>query len=282
MAAAGLVGVTGLVLLTIGTAAAAGREAPARADAQAAADPAAPPGNNGTVKIHEGAGEPSPVTRNQPHVCTFHIHAAGFDAGQVLTFEVVSWPPTGSRDTVLTGEITADSTGEGRAPVEGAYSLPNGHYKLNVDTGNGTPTQDKHKVFWVECPPPSPTPSPSPTLSPTPSPTPSPSPTLSPTPSPTPSPSPTLSPSPSPSESGTESPSSPPPTTPPGVVVPPTPPTTSAAAAETSPPAQPGGGGLASTGMAALSPLSIAGACLLALGLVLTWLARRLPAGVHR
>ena len=258
MAAAGLVGVTGLVLLTIGTAAAAGREAPARADAQAAADPAAPPGNNGTVKIHEGAGEPSPVTRNQPHVCTFHIHAAGFDAGQVLTFEVVSWPPTGSRDTVLTGEITADSTGEGRAPVEGAYSLPNGHYKLNVDTGNGTPTQDKHKVFWVECPPPSPTPSP------------------------TPSPSPTLSPSPSPSESGTESPSSPPPTTPPGVVVPPTPPTTSAAAAETSPPAQPGGGGLASTGMAALSPLSIAGACLLALGLVLTWLARRLPAGVHR
>jgi len=34
--------------------------------------------------------------------------------------------------------------------------------------------------------------------------------------------------------------------------------------------------------MAALSPLSIAGACLLALGLVLTWLARRLPAGVHR
>jgi hypothetical protein len=43
-------------------------------------------GNNGTIKIHEGAGEPSPVTKDEPHVCTFHIHALFFDAGQTLTF----------------------------------------------------------------------------------------------------------------------------------------------------------------------------------------------------
>ena len=33
------------------------------------------PGNNGTVKIHEGAGEhANGEVRNDPHVCTFHLH----------------------------------------------------------------------------------------------------------------------------------------------------------------------------------------------------------------
>jgi hypothetical protein len=112
---------------------------------------AAAGGNNGTVKIHEGAGEPSPVTKDQTHVCTFHVHALFFDAGQTLTFEIRSWPPTGDRSVVLSGTIQTDASGEGRAPLAGAYSLDEGHYRLTVDTGNGRPTNDKHKEFWVEC-----------------------------------------------------------------------------------------------------------------------------------
>jgi hypothetical protein len=107
--------------------------------------------NNGTVKIHEGAGEPSPVTKDETHVCTFHVHALFFDAGQTVTFEIKSWQPTGDRSVVLSGTIKTDASGEGRSPEEGAYTLDEGHYRLIVDTGNGTPTEDKHKEFWVKC-----------------------------------------------------------------------------------------------------------------------------------
>jgi hypothetical protein len=108
-------------------------------------------GNNGTVKIHEGAGEPSPVTKDETHVCTFHVHALFFDAGQTVTFEIKSWQPTGDRSVVLSGTIKTDASGEGRSPEEGAYTLDEGHYRLIVDTGNGNPTEDKHKEFWVKC-----------------------------------------------------------------------------------------------------------------------------------
>lgn len=107
--------------------------------------------NNGTVKIHEGAGEPSPVTKDETHVCTFHVHALFFDAGQTVTFEIKSWQPTGDCSVVLSGTIKTDASGEGRSPEEGAYTLDEGHYRLIVDTGNGTPTEDKHKEFWVKC-----------------------------------------------------------------------------------------------------------------------------------
>ena len=110
------------------------------------------------MKIHEGPGEPAPETRNEPHVCTFHVHGMFFDAGQELTFTVTSWPPTGDRSVVLSGTITADGTGEGRTP--GEYELADGHYRLTVDTGNGKPTQDKHKMFWVQCAPPTTPPGP--------------------------------------------------------------------------------------------------------------------------
>src|SRR6266566_6814210 len=131
----------------------------------AGAVPAGSGGNNGTVKIHEGPGEPSPETKNEPRVCTFHVDAMFLDPGQEVTFVIRVWRPTSSDGKiVLTGAITADGSGGGRAPVEGAYSLPDGHYRLVVDTGEGARIEDKHKVFWVECetststtpPPPSP------------------------------------------------------------------------------------------------------------------------------
>ena len=47
-----------------------------------------PPGNNGDVKIHEGAGESSPVEANDPHVCTFHIHGFNFDGSASGTWRI--------------------------------------------------------------------------------------------------------------------------------------------------------------------------------------------------
>jgi hypothetical protein len=112
------------------------------------------PGNNGTVKIHDDAGEPSPITKNQPKVCTFHIHAFNFDPGQVLTYTISQQPPTG-RAQVHSGSITTDASGNGRDPASTAISLPDGHYKLDVNTNGAVPiaAQDKHKVFKVQCAP---------------------------------------------------------------------------------------------------------------------------------
>lgn len=225
------------------------------------AGPAGAPGNNGTVKIHDGAGEPSPEPQNEPHVCTFHVHALHFDSGQVLTFTVQSWEPTGDRSVVLTGSITADATGAGRSPETGAYGLPDGHYRLTVDTGNGTSTQDKHKMFWVRCAPattPPPATSPPPTSPPS-SPPSSPGSPTSPGSSPTSPSGPGTPTSGAPSSSGA-------PTTPSAGGIPPVPPGT-----------PPSAGGLASTGSATAAITGIGLALLLA-GFVLL----RIPATRRR
>ena len=233
--------------------------------APAGAGPAGAPGNNGTVKIHEGAGEPAPEQRNEPHVCTFHVHAAHFDAGQVLTFTVQSWQPTGDRSVVLAGSITADSAGAGRAPVTGSYSLPDGHYRLTVDTGNGTTTQDKHKMFWVRCAPET-TPPTTPSSPPPPCPTSpectTPPPTCATSPGcTTPPTSPPTSPS-SPGTPTTSVPSSPgtPTTSVPSSTETPSPTSTVGGGAPTPPGTPPGGGGLPSTGspVAAVAGIGLA------------------------
>src|SRR5439155_6464037 len=82
------------------------------------------PGNNGTVKIHEGATEPSPEVRNEPRVCTFHLHFFFADAAQAGTWWIKAWPPTGSGATVMTGTYLTDVNGEDRQPKAGAYELP--------------------------------------------------------------------------------------------------------------------------------------------------------------
>jgi hypothetical protein len=120
----------------------------------AQAGPQGASGNNGTVKIHEGADEPSPEVQNQPHVCTFHLHFFFGDAAQSGDWWIQSWPPTGDRSTVLAGTYTTDANGEDRDPDAGAYDLPDGHYKLFWEgaTNPGGQTNIKHKVFWVDCP----------------------------------------------------------------------------------------------------------------------------------
>jgi hypothetical protein len=111
------------------------------------------PGNNGTVKIHEGAGETEPgEVRNEPHVCTFHLHFYFADPEQAGTWEIQQWAPTGQKGTVvLSGTYDTAGDGEDRQPEEGTYTLPDGHYKLFWDGDLDTGKHDKMKVFWVDC-----------------------------------------------------------------------------------------------------------------------------------
>ncbi|MFF7562082.1 LPXTG cell wall anchor domain-containing protein [Streptomyces pseudovenezuelae] len=109
---------------------------------------ATPPGDNGTVKIHDATtGEE--LRKNEPHVCTFYLDAFGFDAVQEVDWHIEAWAPTADvkGETVKSGEITLDSEGHGRTED---LSLPDGHYKLfwNFDGEKGAA---KHKVFWTDC-----------------------------------------------------------------------------------------------------------------------------------
>jgi hypothetical protein len=109
------------------------------------------PGNNGTVKIHEGPGEPPPEVRNEPHVCTFHLHFFFSDPEQAGTWEIQEWAPGDKGATALTGTYDTMGDGEDREPDAGAYELPDGHYKLFWDGDLDTNKHDKMKVFWVDC-----------------------------------------------------------------------------------------------------------------------------------
>jgi hypothetical protein len=117
---------------------------------------AAPPGDNGTVKVHRTttpAGDP----RNEPKVCTFYLAGFGFDPAEQVSWYIQSWPPTGDRTTVLKNTLALGSDGNGRTSD---LALPDGHYKLfwNFEGEHGAA---KHKVFWVKCPKPSPSQGPS-------------------------------------------------------------------------------------------------------------------------
>lgn len=103
-------------------------------------------GNNGTVKIQEGAANAEPITRNEPHVCTFHMLFLFADGGQTGNWAIDQQAPTGGDESVLSGSYSTDADGQ-FATVE--YGLPAGHYTLNWDGRNDH--NQKHKTFWVTC-----------------------------------------------------------------------------------------------------------------------------------
>ncbi|MFI9172145.1 LPXTG cell wall anchor domain-containing protein [Streptomyces lincolnensis] len=109
---------------------------------------ATPPGDNGTVKIHD-ASTGEELRKNEPHVCTFYLDAFGFDAVQEVDWHIEAWAPTAAvkGETVKSGAITLDGDGHGRTQD---LALPDGHYKLfwNFDGEKGAA---KHKVFWTDC-----------------------------------------------------------------------------------------------------------------------------------
>ena len=109
------------------------------------------PGNNGTVKIHEGATEDEPIVANDPHVCAFHLHFFFADPFQAGTWEIQEWSPGDKGTVVLSGTYDTNGDGEDRDPDAGVYTLPDGHYKLFWDGDLDTEKHDKHKVFWVDC-----------------------------------------------------------------------------------------------------------------------------------
>ncbi|MFH8660779.1 LPXTG cell wall anchor domain-containing protein [Streptomyces afghaniensis] len=108
---------------------------------------ATPPGDNGTVKIHD-ASTGEELRRNEPHVCTFYLDAFGFDGVQEVDWHINAIPPSENKgETVKSGALTLDDQGHGRTED---LSLPDGHYKLfwNFDGEKGAA---KHKVFWTDC-----------------------------------------------------------------------------------------------------------------------------------
>ncbi|MGW1956270.1 LPXTG cell wall anchor domain-containing protein [Streptomyces sp. NPDC001920] len=109
---------------------------------------ATPPGDNGTVKIHD-ASTGEELRKNEPHVCEFYLDAFGFDSVQQVDWHIESWAPTAGvkGETVKSGEITLDGEGHGRTED---MTLPDGHYKLfwNFEGEHGSA---KHKVFWTDC-----------------------------------------------------------------------------------------------------------------------------------
>ena len=99
----------------------------------------------GAVKLHDGATEPEPVTLDDPKVCTFHVHALGFEPEQVMSWWIDQQPPTGTANVIASESLTVDANGGAATTVR---HLPNGHYKLYWQIAGGS---TKHKVFKVDC-----------------------------------------------------------------------------------------------------------------------------------
>jgi hypothetical protein len=107
-----------------------------------------PAGNNGTVKVHDGATDTEPIVSNEPHVTTFHLHFLFADPTQSGDWEIRAWAPGDKGAVVLSGHYDTAPDGTDRQPADGAYSLPSGHYKLFWEGRNDHNL--KHKTFWVE------------------------------------------------------------------------------------------------------------------------------------
>ena len=129
---------------------------------------AAPPGNNGTVKIDGVAFDSHP--NNQPHVgCIFEVDFYGFDQGDFnakVTFTAQA--PTGKgqelkTDMVPIGEDSnAGGGSEAGLDAQREYDLTAAlvgqypehpkqgyHVKLTVNAPGSQGADTKHKVFWV-------------------------------------------------------------------------------------------------------------------------------------
>lgn len=120
-------------------------------------------GNRGSVWVSEGGGS---APGHDPRLGCGDILVWGaklVDEGG--PYEISSWPPTGSRTTVTEGRWTATAA-DGRSSViatlDGAvltraaalsgisaHPRQGYHVKLSVMQGAG----EKHKTFWVDCPP---------------------------------------------------------------------------------------------------------------------------------
>src|SRR6266508_2297591 len=132
-------------------------------------DPAGPPANNGTIKIHTEPSDSAP--HNQPHVtCVFTVNFYGYDKGDLFaSVTFTAHPPTlrsGGDQVLLTDPkvfigqdsnagggseagldasqtYTLDLTGITPHPKQGV------HVKLTINADGSQGADVKHKVFWV-------------------------------------------------------------------------------------------------------------------------------------
>ena len=118
-----------------------------------------PPGNNGTLKVHE-QGTPSGTESNDPKVCVFNFEGFGFDPGQTGAIDIDTQGGGPGSTTVKTLNFgPADSSGYYATGYlnASAADVPNGMYKATLygkDTGGNVDRTDekaKSKVFKVEC-----------------------------------------------------------------------------------------------------------------------------------
>jgi hypothetical protein len=129
-----------------------------------------PPGNNGTVKI--GEIDVDEGHANVPHVpCDFELRFYNFDENQTATITFTIHPPSG-QDTILLEEtqIVSDDPAGGGQDLDAVFTYsgtafglerftrqPNQGFHVKLDIlSEGVPGGQKHKVFWLDCPPPKP------------------------------------------------------------------------------------------------------------------------------
>lgn len=167
IATMGLAGATLAISAVVGTPAFADSHGSAHSGGHGASETKSghnPPGNNGTVFIHDVAGDHSP--HNVPHVsCNFYVDFFGFDKDQSVTVSFAGQAPTGAGTQLggtWTGVVsTTDAGGAGNdfddelaftadqlgvsslgAPAHQGY-----HVKMTVATNE--PGGKKSKVFWI-------------------------------------------------------------------------------------------------------------------------------------
>jgi LPXTG-motif cell wall-anchored protein len=118
--------------------------------AVSAANTSSPAGNNGTLKIHEGAVESQPDRANDPKVCTFHLHGFNFDGTSSGEWRISGQGQTDG-DVWASGTWgVSDAEGDWRT---GVMTLADGHYKAASwqTMPNDPPGGAKTKVFKVDC-----------------------------------------------------------------------------------------------------------------------------------
>jgi hypothetical protein len=123
-----------------------------------------PPGNNGTIKIHE-KGTPERTESNDPKVCVFNVEGYGFDVGQrgYLMFEVQGGDSPRGTNSGPHDFGPTEASAEHRSYYQTGYfndedgpRVANGHYKATLygkfgDTVNFKDVKAKSKVFKVSC-----------------------------------------------------------------------------------------------------------------------------------
>lgn len=116
-----------------------------------------PPGNNGTLKVHE-IGTPSGTESNDPKVCSFNFEGFGFDNGQTGFIIIDKQQSSSAYGPYNVGPASSNGYFISQDfNTQSGVTIPNGSYKATMygkDTPYGQPTEKaKSKVFKVECAP---------------------------------------------------------------------------------------------------------------------------------